>query len=82
MSITTLTYISVFPPPIIHGLAGAYITIVHYLYRTHGFFQLASLEQKLMHHVAAECTICAIKGVVLVSVLVYFRIQPHYMNEG
>lgn len=82
MSVTTITYICVFPPPVLHGLAGSYITIVHYLYRTHGFFQVASLEQKLMHHVAAECTICSIKGVVLVSVLVYFRIQPHHMNEG
>lgn len=37
---------------------------------------LSSLEQKLMHHSAAECTICAIKGAPLVFVMIYCRIQP------
>ena len=39
---------------------------------------LSSLEQKLMHHSAAECTICSIKGATLVSVMIYYRIQPLY----
>lgn len=82
MSVTCLAYIQIFPPPVIHGLVGSYISIVHYLYRTHTFNLLASLDQKLMYHSAAECTICAIKGVSLVSVMIYFRVQPIYAVEG
>lgn len=43
-SVMALTYVVIFPPPIIHALIGAYLCCVHYLYRTHAFQQLASLE--------------------------------------
>ena len=82
MSVTCFCYIQIFPPPLIHGLIGGYITIVHFLYRTHAFSTLASLEQKLMQHSAAECTICTIKGTILVSVMMYFRVQPLFEIEG
>jgi hypothetical protein len=74
MSVTCFCYIQIFPPPLIHGLIGSYLTITHYLYRTHAFTVFASPEQKYMAHSAAECTICAIKGATLVSVMIYFRI--------
>jgi hypothetical protein len=81
MSVTCICYIQIFPPPLIHGLVGSSMTIVHFLYRTHAFNVLASVEQKLMPHSAAECTICAIKGATLVSVMIYFRVQPLFDIE-
>lgn len=35
-----------------------------------------------MQHSSAECTICAIKGVVYVTVMIFFRVQPLYDIDG
>lgn len=44
MSVTAICYIQIFPPPLIHGLISSYLVITHFLYRTHAFNLLSSLE--------------------------------------
>jgi len=67
------TFMVIFPPPIIHGCIAGYVASVHYFFRTHAFFVMASTEMRLVEHSAAECIICFFKACGFVTVFFFFR---------
>lgn len=75
-ALAQITYVSMFPPPLLHALIGMYFMPVYFLYRTHAFNMLASEHQKTVQHSAAECTICAFKSFTLISAMMYYRVVP------
>ena len=67
---------SIFPAPYQHGLVCSALVVLHYIIRTHYFMEHAAEHQRMMNHSIAECTICAFKGLVVISVFGLFRMLP------
>jgi hypothetical protein len=56
--------------------------VLYFIVRTHGFMEFSHMEQRMMNHSVAECTICSFKGLAVCIVYALFKTDGAVPTES